>query len=135
MLVRTYTDSDLAEIKRLHEASGFTYTLPDPADKSFFSCRVVSDGSQIRMAAFLRATAEPFLICDTEWSTAAWRDLALRKLQAVCREDCVNKGIGEVNAFLPPEIAARFGKRLLRMGWKRYENQEWPCYGFEVMRG
>lgn len=132
MQVREYTDGDLEQLRRLHSESGFGYTLPALSGEEFFSRRVVSHKEGIAMAAFLRHTAEAFLICDPTWRTAAWRELALRNLQTACRHDAGAKGISEVNAFLPPKIEKQFGRRLLRLGWKHYVDEEWRCYSVEV---
>jgi hypothetical protein len=133
MQIREYQPADLDRIKELHRQSGFRYALPDFSGQEFISRRVVGDESDIGMAGFLRLTAEAFLVCSPDWRTAAWRDLALRKLHTVCREDAAGRGVSEVNAFLPPEIVARFGARLVRSGWKRYpKGQEWSCFSFEV---
>src|SRR5690348_11029065 len=103
MQVRAYTEADLERVKDLHSRSGFRYALPDFSGEEFFSTRIVADKDGIGMAGFLRRTAEAFLICDPNWRTAAWRELALRNLQTACRKDAADEGIAEVNAFIPPE--------------------------------
>jgi len=132
VILREYTDDDLAKIKELHRLSGFRYDLPDLSGKEFFSRRVVADTSGIGMAAFLRRTAEVFIICDPAWRNAAWRFEALRQLHTLCREDARNEGIAEANAFLPPQIAKKFARRLREFGWKSYTDEEWKCMSFEV---
>ena len=132
MQVREYTEADLSELRKLHSKSGFRYPLPDLSGAEFISRRVVGGESNIGMAAFLRLTAEAFLICDPNWRTAAWRELALRKLQTVCRQDAAERGVAEVTAFIPPEIEKKFRARLLRLGWKRYLGDEWKAFSFEV---
>lgn len=84
------------------------------------------------MAAFLRRTAEVYLICDPKWRTPAWRMEALRQVHTVCHEDSRNAGIADVVAFLPPEITAKFGKRLKKMGWASYTGDEWKAYSFPI---
>lgn len=135
MNVREYTDADFERIKDLHRQSGFEYELPDLSDARFFSHRVVWNKSGICMAGFLRLSAEAFLVCDPGWRTAAWRDLALRQLHRACRADATEKGVADVNCFVPPAIEKQFGRRLVRLGWNRYKGQEWRCYSFEVQSG
>lgn len=132
MQVREYSEADLSELKKLHTKSGFRYDLPDLRGQEFFSKRIVGDEHGIAMAGFLRLTAEALLICDPTWRNAPWRELALRQLHHVCRKDAFDKGVWDVNAFLPPEIEQKFSQRLLKMGWKRYLGDEWKCYSYEV---
>jgi hypothetical protein len=133
MIVRNYEESDLEQIKRLHRHSGHGYTLPSSlSGEEFVSRRIACDENQLGMAAFLRLTAESYLICDPDWRNPAWRMEALRQLTDVCRKDAMEHGVKEVNAFLVPKIEKQFGKRLLRMGWKRYGSDEWKCYSYEV---
>ena len=132
MEVREYTDSDLDEIKRIHGDSGLEYDFPDTPSQVFFSRRVVSDGSGIGMAAFLRLTAEAYLVANPRWRTAAWRGHALTQLHRVCHGDAVSQGVQEVNAFLAPPIVKKFGRRLERMGWKKYQDEEWRCFSYEI---
>jgi hypothetical protein len=132
VIVREFEPADLERVEALHTASGFAYVLPDFSQPEFFSRRVVSDESGVRMAAFLKLTAEAFLIADARWKTPAWRFEALRQVHTVSWADAKNCGVAEVNAFLPPQIAAKFGKRLSHMGWKRYQGEEWRCYSYDV---
>lgn len=132
VLVRHYSENDLAQVKALHASSGVKYDLPDLAGQELFSKRVVLDESGIVMAGFLKLTAEAYLICRADWRNPSWRDLALRTLHETCRKDAADQGVTEVNAFLMPEIEKKFANRLLRMGWKRYVGPEWRCYSFNV---
>lgn len=132
MIVREFEESDLAKIAALHRSSGFNYTLPDLAGKEFFSRRVVSDESGIAMAGFLQFSAQVFLVCDPRWRTPAWRMEALRQLHGACHRDAAEQGVAEVNAFLPPIISNKFGRRLKKLGWNFYEGDEWKCFSFRV---
>lgn len=130
MHVREYMESDLAEIERLHKESKLAYDLPEMRD--FFSKRVIEDESGIGMVSLMRRTAEGFMLCNPNWRTPAWRMEALRRLHEEARRDAIREGVKEVNSFLPPEIEKRFGKRLLRLGWKHYLGEEWRAYSIEV---
>lgn len=132
MIVREYEEADLAKIESLHRDSGFRYELPDFSSPQFFSRRVVSDESGIAMAGFLQLTAQTFLVCDPRWRTPAWRMEALRQLHAACHRDAAEQGVAEVNAFLPPIISSKFGRRLKKLGWNFYEGEEWKCFSFRV---
>lgn len=84
------------------------------------------------MAAFMRHTAEAYMVCDPTWRNPAWRMEALRQLCRVCNDDAREAGVKEVMAFLPPSVTKKFGKRLDRMGWNHYLGEEWRCYAKEV---
>ena len=135
MNVRAYNDGDFERVRAIHRGSGFLFDLPDLSSPGVFSRHVVSDGTDIVMAAFLRRSAEAVLICQPKWRTPAWRFAALQQLHGACHEDARRAGVGEVNAFLVPEVEKLFGHRLLRMGWKRYGAEDWKCYSFEVKGG
>ena len=62
MRVRAYTDADLESVRAMHAAQGFRYGFPDLADPLFLVRSVVEDEGRPRMAAFLRLTAEAYLL-------------------------------------------------------------------------
>lgn len=126
MLVRQYTEADFAQIKELHSASGFDYVLPTFSSKEFFSRRVAGDGQTVGMAAFLKLTAEAYLICNPRWRNPAWRLEALRQLSYESNADARSAGVHEVNAFLPPKVVSTFGRRLDKLGWEKIRN-DWRC--------
>ena len=126
MNVQAYSDWDFEQIKRLHAKSGLDYQLPALSDTEFFSRRVVRDGSGIGMAAFLKLTAEAYLICDPKWRNPAWRFEALRQLSNQSNSDAKDAGVTEVVAFLPPRMVTTFGRRLGKLGWGKVRN-DWQC--------
>lgn len=132
MIVRNFEESDLAKIEALHRSSGFRYALPDLSSASIFSKRVVEDESGLAMAGFLQSTAQVFLVCNDRWRTPAWRYEALRQIHTACHRDAADRGVAEVNAFLPPLISNKFGRRLKKLGWNFYEGEEWKCFSFQV---
>lgn len=132
MIIREYTEADYAQIKELHSASGFGYSLPSLSSESFFSRRIIGDDKSVAMAAFLKLSAETYLIADPQWRTPAWRMEALRQLQVVSASDAQQAGAHEMNAFLPPQIGKSFGRRLNKMGWTNYHGEEWRCYSLRV---
>lgn len=135
MRVREFKPEDMDALKSLHARSGFKYELPDFADQQFVVRRVADDDGQIVMAGFLRQTTEAFLICDPHWRGPRWRYEALEAIHNDAVEQIRRMGFRSIEAFLPPQIEKRFGKRLLSMGWKHYVEEEWPCYSLEVTSG
>ena len=125
MLVRAYTDADLDALRAMHAAQGFDYQLPDPNDPLFLVRAVLEDNGRPRMAAFLRLTAEAYLLADPRDGTPRQRWQWLWALHEATRQAAAAQGLADVQAFLPPPVARAFGRRLERLGWRR---DPWPCY-------
>lgn len=83
------------------------------------NCRVVG-------AALLRLTAEAYLLLDRKSGTPRERWQRLLALHAATERDAWQRGLEDVHAWLPPPIAAKFGKRLARLGWLR--DDTWTPY-------
>ena len=65
MLIREYTESDLATLREMHARQGFDYAFPDLADPIFVSKLIVADESgRAVMASFARLTCELYLLVD-----------------------------------------------------------------------
>ena len=126
MNVREYTEADYERVKELHASSGLDYILPSLSREEFFSRRIIGDGQEIGMGAFLKLTAEAYLICDPKWRNPAWRFEALRQLSMQSNTDARSAGVTEVTAFLPPKMVKTFGRRLGKLGWEKVRN-DWQC--------
>jgi hypothetical protein len=131
MRVQQYTEADFDRVKELHGQSKLDYKLPSLSGKEFFSRRVIKDDASLGMAAFLKLTAEAYLICDPKWRNPAWRFEALRQLSMQCNDDAREAGVSEVCAFLPPKMVGRFGRRLGTLGWQKIRN-DWQVVYHEV---
>jgi hypothetical protein len=147
--IREYHPGDLDALRRMHAAQGFGYPLPDLANPLFVSKLILQDnnddtepaspsagrelahgdsphdGSPIVMAALLRVTAETYLLHDPCAGTPSRRWQRLLALHQAARRDAAERGLEDVQAFLPPRVARAFGRRLQRMGWTR---DPWPCF-------
>ena len=77
-------------------------------------------------AAFLRLTAEAYLLLDPRAGTPRERWQWLLALHAAAEHDAWQRGLEDVHAWLPPTIADKFGKRLARLGWLR--DDAWTPY-------
>jgi hypothetical protein len=138
MLVREYRESDLAQLRAIHAAQGFEYALPDLSNPLFVTKLVLAetDGASeqhgaprddaIIGAAFLRLTAEAYLLLDPRAGKPRQRWQLLLALHAAAERDAWQRGLEDVHAWLPPPIAKQFGKRLARLGWLR--DDAWTPY-------
>jgi hypothetical protein len=125
VIVRAYTDSDLTALRSMHAAQGFGYPLPDPNDPLFLVRAVVEEGERPRMAALLRLTAEAYLLADPRDGNPRQRWQWLLALHEATRNAAAERGLADVQAFLPPQVAHAFGRRLARLGWRC---DPWTCY-------
>ena len=99
--VRAYTEDDLESLRAMHAAQGFGYGFPDLSDPLFLVRTVVEEEGRPRMAAFLRLTAEAYLLADPREGSPRQRWRWLLALHEAVRH----------------EAAA--------LGWRR---DPWTCY-------
>jgi hypothetical protein len=84
-------------------------------------------------AILMRLTAEMFLLQDKSWETPGMRLEAFSQIHEASRRVAAAAGVSDVHAWLPPEIDASFGRRLMtEFGWKK---QLWPCFSREIQNG
>jgi len=126
MRVREYWESDLTQLSEIHAAQGFEYALPDLSNPLFVTKLVLAKDDAIVGAALLRLTAEAYLLLDPRAGTPRQRWQWLLALHAAAERDAWQRGLEDVHAWLPPPIAAKFGKRLARLGWLR--DDTWAPY-------
>ena len=126
MPVREYQESDLAHLRAIHAKQGFDYALPDLSNPLFVTKKVLASDGTIVGAAFLRLTAEAYLLLDPCAGTPRERWQWLLALHAAAEHDAWRRGLEDVHAWLPPPIATKFGKRLARLGWLR--DDAWTPY-------
>jgi hypothetical protein len=93
--------------------------------------RRVSSGksSRVTMAILQRLTAETYLLHDPAAGTPRQRWQNFLALHDAALRDGAARGLDDAQAFLPPQIARSFGRRLARLGWTR---DPWPCFSRRV---
>jgi len=127
MRVRLYAERDLAALKRMHELQDFEYPFPGIADPIFVSKLVVEDDEGCAvMASLARLTCEMYLLLDPKAGTPQQRYARLLALHNAGETDLLARGLEDAHAWLPPEIAKRFGRRLTTLGWIR--DDKWTPY-------
>jgi hypothetical protein len=147
--IREYKSSDLDALRRLHAAQGFGYPLPDLESPLFLSKLVLEDdgeekesgreeakpnspctrSSRVTMAILQRLTAETYLLHDPAAGAPRRRWKCFLALHEAARGAAIERGLDDVQAFLPPPIARPFGRRLARLGWTR---DPWPCFSRRI---
>jgi hypothetical protein len=127
MLIREYSESDLDALRSMHARQGFDYPFPDLADPIFVSKLVVENktGRPV-MASLARLTCEMYLLADPAEGKPRERFARLLALHAAGQRDLLARGLDDAHAWLPPRIAARFGRRLQSLGWIR--DDAWTPY-------
>jgi hypothetical protein len=127
MLIREYSESDLDALRSMHARQGFDYPFPDLGDPIFVSKLVVEDESgRPVMASLARLTCEMYLLADPVEGKPRERFDRLLALHAAGERDLLARGLDDAHAWLPPRIAARFGRRLQSLGWIR--DDAWTPY-------
>jgi hypothetical protein len=143
MQIREYHESDLDSLRALHSAQGFDYAFPDLRNPLFLTKLVLtpqaanadttrnfgregkcasqepSTAAPIVGAALLRLTAEAYLLLDPSAGTPRDRWNWLLALHDAAERDAWQRGLEDVHAWLPPQIADRFGRRIAQLGWRR----------------
>jgi hypothetical protein len=81
--------------------------------------------SEIVGAILLRLTSEAYFLLDPRSGTPRDRWQALLMLHEAARTDAARRGLDDAHAWLPPQIANAFGRRLACLGWFR---EPWPSF-------
>lgn len=126
MQVRAYDDADLDALRKIHAAQGFAYPFPDVSDPIFLSKMVLANEKGIAGAALLRLTAEAYLLIDPAAGSPRERWENILALHDGMEREAWERGLQDVHAWLPPQIAGKFGRRLKRLGWIR--DDAWTPY-------
>jgi hypothetical protein len=146
MRIRDYQESDLESLRTIHAAQGFAYALPDLNNPLFLTKLILTEDrstnevsaetpkDKIVGAAFLRLTAEAYLLLDPQTGTPAQRWQWLLALHAAAERDAWHRGLEDVHAWLPPPVAKKFGKRITRLGWVRDDTWAPYCKKLDAMK-
>lgn len=119
MRVRELCGKDVERLRELHAASGFAYDFPDLNRREFTILRCLVDESDaVVQAVLVRNTCELFFIGDSLWRTPKWRFESFRLLHEHIRIACHDYGYTDAHAWIPPQLAKSFTRRLMRgFGW------------------
>ena len=117
MRARPFRAADLPAIREMFANCPFPYDFPDLLSPHFDSIWVIEDDDgKVLMAAAAEIIHQIYL-WSTEFSPAA-RLHGIRLLHEAMGADLRAKGYNSVEAFLPPNVSAQFGRRLEKtFGW------------------
>lgn len=123
--------SDEVRLRELHSKSGVECPFPD-LNELFDIPVVVNDRDEVVMAVGSMPAVEIYLFIDKSWETPGMRMEAFKILHELVRKDLLSKGIIEAHAFVPPEIAKFFSRRLAKLGWNL---SHWLCFSRRTDHG
>lgn len=140
MRLREYSPSDLDALRAIHGRQGFAYPFPDVSNPLFLTKVILAEDPEnapgasamtgtagnVVGAAFLRLTAEAYLLLDPRAGTPRQRWQWLLALHRAAQHDAWRRGLEDVHAWLPPPIASKFGRHIERLGWVR--DDAWTPY-------
>src|ERR1700689_4606741 len=115
MVIRAATPEDYDDIRAIHAAQGFDYTLPDLNHPTMFvKSLLVSDKP---IAAVLgRLTSEAYLLIGNDWKSPTEKMNAICTLASTSMGQAKLRGVTDAFLWCPPEIEKSFAKRLNQMG-------------------
>lgn len=129
IIVRPFQETDRQAVDAMHREMRLDYVAPDWG-KALVSAVVEVDGAPT-MAAFLRRTAETYMLFDPKAGRKRDRLGQLLMLHRELLIPAARAGIEDVGAWLPPQIECNFGELLMRLGWKK---ALWSHY-FKELKG
>lgn len=123
MRSRPANSGDVDFLNRCASAAGYPYpSLDDPLIEAV-EIVVDSDGKPI-MAVAAKRLVEIYMYVDENRSPAV-SNSAIRELHRSMAERLTAKGYRSAEAFIPPPLCEKFGRRLQRkFGWLR----NWPSF-------
>lgn len=113
-VIRDYRPKDFEAIKRIHEASGLDYNLPELDRPIFIVKKVMEVDGVVRAALATYIQAELYLWLDkSDWGDPEQKFLAIKALDREVMEETWLKGVDCAVLWLPPNMES-FAKRLTK---------------------
>ncbi len=114
-IIRSYVPSDIIAIRKIHEANGINYRLPDLG--KFPVSKVLEVDREVRAAYGMQMTLECHLFLDrSSWSDAEAKWLTIKALDKAANEAAAGQGFETACCCVPPGYE-RFGRRLKDLGF------------------
>lgn len=120
MNIRPMVAEDVSKLRQIYDEMGFDYQFPDLLSPEFVNVMVLEDEGVPVMAIASRKTVETYLFMKKGWRTPGWRQECFLQLHLAAHKAVKALGFTDVHAWVPPQVAKSFGRRLQRVfGWKR----------------
>lgn len=123
MTIRPYRDSDWLALKDIALDAGYPY--PEPQGPLVEACLVVVDDDEHPVAAIAAQRIVELYLWKKEGLRPAMSKAILDAMHREMAKELRAKGYQDANAFLPPSLCERFGRRL-RRSWNWTRN--WPSF-------
>ncbi len=124
-LIRSYVPSDLDAIRRIHEANGIDYRLPNLSE--FPVNKVMEVEGKVRAAYGMQTTLECHLFLDrSSWADAEGKWLTIKALDREANAAAASQGFDTACCCVPPGYE-RFGRRLKDLGFEKIR-PDWAVY-------
>jgi len=121
MTTRALRKSDIPALRKMFERSGFEYVFPDLTGPLMETVVVIADENDqpIAAAAGERIIQLYLWLDETALGHPAAKMRCIRELHEEMAGKLRKKGYNSAEAFLPPNVAESFGRRLIRsFGWR-----------------
>ncbi len=117
--------SDIPSLRQMHELSGYAYEFPDLRGPLMESVLVAVDENDIPVAAIAaERILQAYLLMSDDLHPAA-KMRVIRSFHEQLAIELRAKHYKNLEAFLPPQIAESFGRRLMKsFGWVK----AWPSF-------
>jgi len=129
MTIRQAVPEDYDQILEIYQKLGFDYNLP--GFESFEDIQIICDESgKIQMCLAAKKEISYYLLMDPECNLNPFNKWEyLKMIINNSFETLKKKGFNMVFCWVPPELEKSFGKRLMKLGGKKFT---WPCFGREI---
>ena len=125
-MIRNFEDRDVARALEIHNENGLPENcFPDVNDPLFVVKLTVEHDGKAVMASFLKGASELFLLVDHGAGTPQERWEWLQQLTDEMKQRAWTLGLDQMSAWIPPEIADSFEKRLIELG---FTESKWRCF-------
>jgi hypothetical protein len=130
MTIRPLEAEDVPKLREIYAEMDFDYAFPDLLSSQFVNVMVLEDGGELVMAVASRKTVENYLWMKKGWKTPGWRQEAFLQLHLAAHKALKAMGFTDCHAWLPPQVAKSFGRRLQRVfGWQK---SVWDVFSREL---
>jgi hypothetical protein len=135
-MIRDFLLSDILRAREIHEDNkldsacmpSLTFTTPagkDEWNKLFITKSVFEHEGRPAIMAFLKVTAEVFVLVDHTVGTPEERWTWMQEFNQHIRQEAWKHGLEQITCWVPGDVEESFAKRLTAMGYIKSPWQSW----------